>query len=155
MTGAGFGGCDPLLHIVPVPGGRSQRCLRWQGKVQEGLALAARQSLPKKPLVSGLGAPCHRSVPDHQQWGHERGLTTGDTRPWQLDEREAQGWQAQDRLHSCPPPCADDSTQTKYQVYCLESVVEKFISDLCQPQDKLKIIIKNSQLLPDYSSSKQ
>lgn len=35
------------------------------------------------------------------------------------------------------------------------SVVEKFISDLCQPQDKLKIIIKNSQLLPDNSSSKQ
>lgn len=79
------------------------------------MALIARQSpvLPRKPPVLGLGVPCHENVLDHQQWGHERSLTTGDTRPWQPGERgsrvagTAQAAQLPREGH---PPCADDST---------------------------------------------
>lgn len=98
-------------------------------------ALAAGQSFLKEPLVSELGAPCHKSVPDHQQRGHERGANhrrhKGD-REGLRGGRHRTGCTAAKRRAStlCRQWHSWHQTprvweQTKYHVCCLENVVEK------------------------------
>lgn len=58
MTGAGFGGREPLcMHAAPFPRGRSQGHLGGQGKVQEGLDGPHCQAVSSSPQeASSVGA---------------------------------------------------------------------------------------------------